>query len=116
MLGKLPRLVLVSATIAAVVLSSSRCLGDNTERVQSTLLALGPFGEIDISRTCSPAASAGDDRPVRRIRTEQRLVARRNKGRHSHPGGSLINVTAGIVTDYEGRDPRCKPHVYTTGS
>jgi hypothetical protein len=115
MLGKLPRLVLVSATIAAVVLSSSRCLGDNTERVQSTLLALGPFGEIDISNLFPRGLSRR--RPARPTYTyRQRLVARRNKGRHSHPGGSLINVTAGIVTDYEGRDPRCKPHVYTTGS
>jgi quercetin dioxygenase-like cupin family protein len=36
-------------------------------------------------------------------------------GWHSHPGHSLIIVTAGTVTDYEGNDPTCKPHVYTTG-
>jgi hypothetical protein len=27
----------------------------------------------------------------------------------------LIIVTAGTVTDYEGHDPDCKPHVYKTG-
>ena len=36
-------------------------------------------------------------------------------GWHSHPGHSLIIVTAGTVTDYEGHDPDCKPHVYTQG-
>jgi hypothetical protein len=37
-------------------------------------------------------------------------------GWHSHPGHSLIIVTAGTVTDYEGHDPHCTPHVYTTGA
>jgi quercetin dioxygenase-like cupin family protein len=37
-------------------------------------------------------------------------------GWHSHPGHSLITVTAGTITDYEGDDPECKPHVYTVGS
>jgi quercetin dioxygenase-like cupin family protein len=36
-------------------------------------------------------------------------------GWHSHPGHSLIIVTAGTLTDYESDDPECKPHVYTQG-
>ena len=36
-------------------------------------------------------------------------------GWHSHPGHSLILVTAGTVTVYEGSDPQCKPNVYTAG-
>jgi quercetin dioxygenase-like cupin family protein len=36
-------------------------------------------------------------------------------GWHTHPGHSLIIVTAGTVTAYEGHDHDCKPHVYTTG-
>ena len=36
-------------------------------------------------------------------------------GWHSHPGHSLIVVTAGTLTDYESDDPECKPHVYTAG-
>jgi hypothetical protein len=36
-------------------------------------------------------------------------------GWHSHPGHSLITVTAGTVTVYEGDDPSCTPHVYTVG-
>jgi len=36
-------------------------------------------------------------------------------GWHTHPGHSLIIVTAGTVTAYEGDDPSCKPAVYTKG-
>lgn len=36
-------------------------------------------------------------------------------GWHTHPGHSLITVTAGTVTAYEGDDPSCTPKVYTTG-
>jgi hypothetical protein len=36
-------------------------------------------------------------------------------GWHTHLGHTLIIVTAGAVTQYEGDDPSCTPHVYTTG-
>ena len=36
-------------------------------------------------------------------------------GWHTHPGHSLIIVTAGAVTAYEGHDPSCAPRVYTAG-
>jgi len=36
-------------------------------------------------------------------------------GWHTHPGHSLILVTAGAITAYEGDDPSCTPHVYTAG-
>jgi quercetin dioxygenase-like cupin family protein len=37
-------------------------------------------------------------------------------GWHSHPGPSLILVVAGTVTNYDGDDPSCAPHVYTAGT
>ncbi len=36
-------------------------------------------------------------------------------GWHTHPGFSLIIVTAGVVTEYDGDDPSCTPHVYSKG-
>jgi hypothetical protein len=36
-------------------------------------------------------------------------------GWHTHPGHTLIIVTAGTVTHYEAHDPKCTPHVYTAG-
>ncbi len=34
-------------------------------------------------------------------------------GWHTHPGPSIIIVTQGTVTAYEGDDPTCTPHVYS---
>ncbi len=34
-------------------------------------------------------------------------------GWHTHPGPSIIVVTQGTVTAYEGDDPNCTPHVYS---
>ena len=42
-------------------------------------------------------------------------VAGGTSGWHTHPGHSLITVTAGAVTAYEGDDPACAPKVYTVG-
>lgn len=36
-------------------------------------------------------------------------------GWHTHPGHSLIIVTAGTVTAYDADDPSCAPHEYTAG-
>jgi len=36
-------------------------------------------------------------------------------GWHTHPGHSLITVTAGTVTAYEGDDSSCTPTQYTVG-
>ena len=36
-------------------------------------------------------------------------------GWHTRPGPSLILVTAGTISGYEGDDPSCTPHVYTQG-
>jgi uncharacterized cupin superfamily protein len=38
-----------------------------------------------------------------------------SSGWHTHPGHSLIIVTAGTVTAYEGDDRSCTPHLYTVG-
>jgi len=37
-------------------------------------------------------------------------------GWHTHPGPSLVIVTQGTVTAYDGDDPSCTPHVYTAGT
>ena len=37
-------------------------------------------------------------------------------GWHTHPGPSLITVTVGTITAYDGDDPTCTPHIYPQGS
>jgi len=36
-------------------------------------------------------------------------------GWHTHPGHSLVTVTAGTLTNYDGDDPTCTGKVYTVG-
>ncbi len=36
-------------------------------------------------------------------------------GWHTHPGPSLITVTAGTLTVYDAADPTCTPKIYTAG-
>ena len=37
-------------------------------------------------------------------------------GWHTHPGPSIIMVTAGQLTAYDGDDPTCTPHVFSVGA
>jgi quercetin dioxygenase-like cupin family protein len=37
-------------------------------------------------------------------------------GWHRHPGYSLIIVTEGEITAYDGDDPSCTPHVFKAGA
>jgi oxalate decarboxylase/phosphoglucose isomerase-like protein (cupin superfamily) len=38
-----------------------------------------------------------------------------SSGWHTHPGPSMITVTAGVATFYDSDDPSCTPHVVQTG-
>src|SRR4029453_3794998 len=88
-----------------------------------TTLAVGRFGEIDVfhfnqllpqnSNICLS---------LQKTKGLSDLYGQRNvwdpggsTGWHTHPGASLIVVTAGTATAYEGDDPTCKSTVYTQG-
>ncbi len=84
-----------------------------------TTIALARFGEIDVKNHTVPA-----DAWQARLKTEgQSDVYVQNNtwtpggstGWHTHPGHSLILVTEGAVTAYEGDDPSCTARVYTAG-
>jgi quercetin dioxygenase-like cupin family protein len=91
------------------------------EGYKTILLAKGRLGEID-----APGLNAQENdqlwRSMQEIKGPSDVYVQSNvwapggsTGWHSHPGHSLIIVTAGTVTNYEGHDPDCKPHVYKTG-
>jgi Cupin domain len=91
-----------------------------------TTLAVGRFGEIDIA---NHMVAALPDSPGKRVwlslqktKGESDVYVQSNvwipggsTGWHTHPGHSLIIVTAGTVTAYDGDDPSCAPVTYTTG-
>ena len=93
-----------------------------------TTLALGRFGDIDTNShqiPSKPQAVPGPATPWLSFQKTKGLsdVYVQNNvwqpggstGWHTHPGHSLIIVTAGTVTTYEGDDPSCMPHTYSVG-
>jgi hypothetical protein len=93
--------------------------------VTTTILAKSRFAAIDLKAHSIPArlwrakikTHGSSDVYV----VDNKLAAKTattpggTTGWHSHPGPSLIQVVAGTVTNYEGDDPNCTPHVYTAG-
>jgi uncharacterized cupin superfamily protein len=120
-------LVLLIATIVATVLyHPGNALPTTPNGYKSTLLAMGRFDEIDVFSSFPHGLKTERNEQLWRSLQEAKglsdVYVQSNTwapggstGWHSHPGGSLIIVTAGTVTDYEGHDPGCKPHVYKTG-
>ncbi len=94
----------------------------------STTLAKGTFEEIDVFNKSLIQTNGKDERwpklwlSLQKTKGSSDLYVQTNvwqsggsTGWHTHPGHSLIIVTSGTLTEYEGGDRRCKPHVYTQG-
>jgi hypothetical protein len=92
----------------------------------ATTVMRGTFSKIDLlNKSLVPDSSENDRRAkawlsLQNTEGPSDLYVQSNvwqpggsTGWHTHPGNSLIIVTAGTVTEYEGPDPECKPHVYT---
>jgi hypothetical protein len=121
------QMMLFGAAIAATTLYFSESTSARaTKGYKSTLLAVGQFGEMDILNSFSRGLKSKENEQLwlslKQTKGMSDVYVMKNvwapggsTGWHSHPGNSLIIVTAGTVTDYEGHDPACKPHVYTTG-
>lgn len=112
----------------AVLHPSGTASATNPEGYKSTLLAVGRFGEIDVlSRSVLPDLSnarrqTGVWLSSQKTQGSSDLYVQQNTwhprgstGWHTHPGHSMIIVTIGTVTTYEGNDPDCRPHVYKQG-
>jgi uncharacterized cupin superfamily protein len=124
---RLTCLVLFSATIASTTFYHSVSASATTPTgYKSTLLAVGRFSEINVFSSFPHSLKAEGNEQLWQSLQETKgssdIYVQSNiwapggsTGWHSHPGDSLIIVTAGTVTDYEGHDPDCKPHVYKTG-
>jgi quercetin dioxygenase-like cupin family protein len=109
-------------TLLAAVLGAGLCTGTvlaTPSTVQTTILAKSRFADIDLK------AHSADGLWRSRIKTrgasdlyvvDNKLAPGATTGWHSHPGPSLIQVVAGSVTNYEGDDPQCRPHVYPAGT
>src|SRR4029453_2080041 len=110
---------LMLALVVALGAYASTVLATPPSGFTSTALAKGRFGEIDVQNLRLPP-----DFWQAKLKTHglSDLYVQSNvwqaggsSGWHTHPGHSLITVTSGTVTAYEGDDPTCTPTVYTTG-
>ena len=92
----------------------------------SSTLASATFGPIDshiVSKTTKPHW-----RETIKTKGSSDLYVQQNTwdptacgcipttGWHTHDGPSLVIVTVGTITAYDGDDPTCTPHVYTAGT
>jgi hypothetical protein len=84
-----------------------------------TTLAVGRFDDIDVHNFTLHASfwqARLKTRGLSDVYVQSNVWAPGGTtGWHTHPGHSLITVTAGTVTVYEGDDPSCTPHVYSQG-
>jgi quercetin dioxygenase-like cupin family protein len=124
---RLACLVMCSVTIVVTALyDSGKALATESEEFKSTSLAQGRFPEMDLTRSFQGDPEAAGDKEARQLLRPTKgmsdVYVQNNiwapggsTGWHTHPGQSLIIVTAGTVTDYEGHDPECRPRVYTKG-
>ena len=120
---KMMRLVLVGAAFLVTIPYVGNVMATPASGFVGTTLALGRFGEIDVFNHSQ--LNPGDNNvwlSLQKTKGSSSLYVQTNvwqpggsTGWHSHPGHSLIIVTAGTVTDYEGNDRTCTPHVYTQG-
>jgi hypothetical protein len=81
-------------------------------------MVVGRFDELSINLHTIPA-----DIWQMRLKTQGQsdVYVKTNKwtplgttGWHTHPGPSLIIITSGTVTAYDGDDPSCTPHFYSS--
>jgi quercetin dioxygenase-like cupin family protein len=87
--------------------------------VTTTILAKSLFDEIHLkAHTNTPAfwkAQLKTQGQSDVYVVDNKFAPGGTSGWHSHPGPSLILVVSGTVTNYEGDDPSCTPHAYSTG-
>jgi hypothetical protein len=118
---KFTGVVLLGAAIMVTTLYTGRALATPAVGFVGTTTALGRFGPIDLLNSqVIPDGSIWLS--LQKTLGLSDVYVQSNvwdpggtTGWHSHPGASLIIVTAGTITDYEGNDPSCKPAVYTQG-
>jgi hypothetical protein len=104
--------LLIAATgIAAAFASGASVRATPASAFTATTVAVGRFDEIDPSWLSFPQMKGSSDLYVQ----SNVWSPGGTTGWHTHPGQSLVIVTAGAVTAYDGHDPSCTPRVYRAG-
>jgi len=111
----------LALALIGVAVYAGNVLATQSQGFSSTTLAKATFGDIDSHVVAEPGWQE-------KIKThgDSDLYVQQNTwdpgacggcipscGWHTHPGPSLVIVTQGTVTEYDGDDPSCTPHVYS---
>ncbi|SRR6266568_6362007 len=122
MRNSLLRWALCAMAVAVVVsVLNMPALATDPVGFTSTTLGTGPFGALDVSAFFIPSKGQPWLALVKTKGKSDGYVLNNawdvggDTGWHTHSGPTLIIVTAGTITHYDGDDPTCTPHVYTAG-
>lgn len=118
------RLIGLAVLMAAVVLGSLAftrltAVHANHGLPHGTILARGAFADATDVQFRTRVA---DKMRVMNVQDSGEVIVQNvtidpaaTTGWHSHHGPVVVVVAAGTMTLYQGDDPSCTPHVYTTG-
>jgi hypothetical protein len=119
---KLMWVLFVGAAAGSIAGSTRNVLATPASGFVGTTIATGRFDDIDVFNQSFPAGFLRPWISIQKTKGPSDVYIQSNvwavggsTGWHTHPGHSLIILTAGAVTAYEGDDPTCTPHVYTAG-
>ena len=108
--------------LVGVGVYAGNVLATQSQAFSSTTVAKATFGEIDSHVVAMPGwqekiKTHGDsDLYVQQNTWDPSVCDNKcvpSSGWHTHPGPSFVIVTQGTVTEYDGDDPTCTPHVYS---
>lgn len=113
----------ISAIIVGTGIYVGNLMATPASGFTGSTIAVGRFGDIDVNNHQFTGGEKGNPwlsfqktkGPSDLFVQSNVWIAGGSTGWHTHPGHSLIIVTAGAVTAYDGDDPSCTPQVYTQG-
>ena len=123
---KVTCLVLFAAVIAVTTLyQAGKLQATSPDKFTGTTLAVGKFGGINVLNHSIVEGADPNNKnwlSLQKTQGTSDVYVQSNvwqpggsTGWHTHPGHSLIIVTAGTVKAYDGHDPSCTPTEYTVG-
>jgi len=125
---KLKWMLVVSSVILGATLSVGSVQATQSSGFTGTTIVSGRFEDFDVQNHALFPENLQTEfgnlwLSLQRTKGPSDLYVQNNvwqlngtTGWHTHPGHSLIIVTVGTVTYYEGDDPTCTPHVIAAGT
>ena len=98
--------------LALVAVAAAPAVATPPSGVTTEIFGVGTFDEINTYAKTGDWKARIDTRGASDLHVlRNTIVPGGTFGWHSHPGPSLVIVTAGTATFYLGDDPTCTPHV-----